>query len=140
MNRKSDALTVALTGQLPFILVTAAVLAFIASFLLLRLYRRRVIQSMRRSSTSELLEPKGYLPPEPEHKPNDAPLSFYFVDRVVTGAPGEGEKLFRSARRRRWLTAWVHMVAGVCFSATMTAAFLAAGKMDFSPFRFALLT
>jgi len=99
-----------------------------------------VIQSMRRSSASELLETKGYLPPEPEHKPNDAPLSFIFFDRVITGAPGEGKNLFRSARRRRWLTAWVHTVAGVCFAATMTAAFLAAGKMDFSPFRFALLT
>ena len=140
MNRKSDALTVALTGQLSFVIVIAAILAFIASFFLLRLYRRRVIQSMRRSSASELLETKGYLPPEPEHKPNDAPLSFNFVDRAITGTPGAGEKLFRSARRRRWLTAWVHTVAGVCFAATMTAAFLAAGKMDFSPFRFALLT
>lgn len=140
MDRKSDALTVALTGQLPFILVAAAVLAFIASFLLLHLYRRRVIQSMRRRSASDLLETKGYLPPEPEHKPNDAPLSFNFVDRSSTEIPNVAEKLFRSARRRRWLTAWVHSLAGACFAATMTAAFLAAGKMDFSPFRFAFLT
>jgi len=43
MNRKSDALTVALTGQLSFVIVIAAILAFIASFFLLHLYRRRVI-------------------------------------------------------------------------------------------------
>jgi hypothetical protein len=140
MTRRSDALTVALTGQLPFILVVATVLAFIASFLILRLYRRRVIKSMRQRSTSELLVTKGYLPPEPEHKPNVAPLSFNFVDRDTTGAPSEAKKLFRSARRRRWLTALVHSVAGACFAATMTAAFLSAGKMDFSPFRFAFLT
>ena len=140
MTRRSDALTVALTGQLPFILVVATVLAFIASFLLLHLYRRRVIKSMRQRSTDELLKTKGYLPPEPEHKPNDAPLSFNFVDRDTTGAPSEAEKLFRSARRRRWLTALVHTLAGACFAATMTAAFLSAGKMDVLPFRFAFLT
>jgi hypothetical protein len=140
MNHKSDALTVALTAQLSFVIIIATILAFIASFLLLRLYRRRVIKSMRRRSTSELLETKGYLPPEAEHKPNDAPLSFNFVDRVTVGAPGEAERLFRSARRLRWLTASVHSLAGACFAAAMTAAFLAAGKMDFAPFRFAFLT
>ena len=140
MTRRPDALTVALTGQLPFILVVATVLAFIASFLLLHLYRRRVIKSMRQRSTSELLKTSGYLPPEPEHKPNEAPLSFNFVDRDITGAGKEAEKLFRSARRRRWLTALVHSVAGACFAATMTAAFLSAGKMDFLPFLFAFLT
>jgi hypothetical protein len=140
MSQRSDALTVALTGQLPFILVIAAILALIASFLLLKLYRRSVIKSMRRRGTSELLETKGFLPPEPEHQPNDAPLSFIFVDRVQARARNDGDKLFRSARRRRWLTACVQTIAGVCFAATMTAAFLSAGKMDFSPFRFAFLT
>jgi hypothetical protein len=123
MNRKSDALTVALTGQLPFIIVIAAVLAFVASFLLLLLYRRRVIQSMRRRSSSALLETKGYLPPQPEYKPNDAPLSFHFVDRAQAGTRGEAEKLFLSARRCRWINALVHTLAGACFAATMTAAF-----------------
>lgn len=140
MNQRSDALTVALTGQLPFILVIAAILAFIASFLLLKLYRRSVIKSMRRRGTSALLETKGFLPPEPEHKPNDAPLSFNLVDRVQAAAHRGADKLFRSARRRRWLTALVHTIAGVCFAAMMTAAFLSAGKMEFLPFRFADLT
>ncbi len=48
MNQRSDALTVALTGQLPFILVIATVLAYLASLLLLKLYRRAVVKSMRR--------------------------------------------------------------------------------------------
>ena len=140
MNRKSEALTVALTGQLPFIIVVATILAFVTSFLLLRVYRRRVIKSMGRRSSSVLLESKGYLPPEPEHKPNDAPLSFHFVDRGQAASRGDAEKLFRSARRRRWINALVHTLAGACFAATMTAAFLSAGKMDFVPFRFAYLT
>ena len=140
MTRRSDALTVALTGQLPFVLGVAALLAFIASFLLLRLYRRRVLKSMHRRTTSPLLETKGYLRPEPEHRPNDAPLSFIFVEREIAGADNDAAKLFRSARRRRWVTAIVHALAGACFAATMTAAFLSAGKMAFLPFRFTFLT
>ena len=78
MSRQSDTLTVALTGQLTFILVISAFLALVASFLILRLYRRAVIKSMRRRTRSAILEPKGFFPPEPEHKPNDARAHFHF--------------------------------------------------------------
>jgi hypothetical protein len=140
MSQRSDALTVALTGQLPFILIVSAVLALVASFLLLLLYRRAVIKSMRRRSRSEILEPKGFLPSESEHKPNDAPLNFNFVTRDAARAHRDATTLYRTANRRRWLIAFVHTVAGCCFAATMTAAFLSAGKMGFSPFRFLFLT
>jgi hypothetical protein len=140
MNQRSDAFTVALTGQLPFILVIAAVLAFVASFLILRFYRRSVIKSMRRRGKSDLLDTKGYLPPEPERKPNDAPLSFNFVARRQIPARVEADKFYHHAQRRRWLAAVIHTLAGVCFAAVMTAAFLSAGKMEFLPYRFTYLT
>src|SRR5918996_4941548 len=98
MSQRSDALTVALTGQLSFILIVSAVLALIFSYLLLRLYRRAVIKSMRRRSRSEILEPKGYLPPEPEHKPNDAPLNFNFVTRAAAHTSRDATTLYRSAK------------------------------------------
>lgn len=139
MSQRSDALTVALTGQLTFILVISAVLALVASFLVLRLYRRAVIKSMRRRSRSEILEPKGFLPPEPEHKPNEAPLNFNFVTSAAGQVNRDAKRLYRRAHRRRWLIAFVHIVAGCCFAATMTAAFLTAGKMAFLPFRFLFL-
>ncbi|HEY3165765.1 MAG TPA: hypothetical protein VGK57_00955, partial [Candidatus Binatia bacterium] len=140
MSRRSDALTLALTGQLSFILIVSTVLALVASFLLLHLYRRAVIKSMRRRSRSEILEPKGFLPPESEHKPNDAPLNFSFVTRAAARASRDAAAVYRSANRRRWLIAFVHGVAGCCFAAAMTAAFLTAGKMDFAPFRFSFFT
>jgi len=140
MSQRSDALTVALTGQLSFILIVSAVLALAASFLLLRLYRRAVIKSMRRRSRSEILEPKGFLPPETEHKPNDAPLNFTFVTRDATWANRDAATFYSGANRRQWLIASVHIIAGCCFAAAMTAAFLTAGKMSFSPFRFMFLT
>ena len=140
MSRQSDTLTVALTGQLTFILVLSAFLALIASYLILRLYRRAVIKSMRRRSRSAILEPKGFLPPEPEHKPNDAALTFTFVTRDAAQTNPGAARLYRSANRRRLLVAGVHTIAGCCFAAAMTAAFLSAGKMAFVPFRFMFIT
>ena len=140
MTQRSDALTVALTGQLPFILVIAALLAFVASVLMLRLYRRSVIKSMRRRGRSDMLDAKGYLPPEPEHNFNEAPLSFNFVARRQMPVRADADKLYHRARRRRWLAAFIHMLAGACFAAVMTAAFLSAGKMEFLPYRFIYLT
>jgi len=140
MSRRFDTLTVALTGQLSFILIVSAILALVASFLLLLLYRHAVVKSMRRRSRSEILEPKGFLPQESEHKPNDAPLNFSFVTRAAARASHDAAALYRRANRRRRLIAFVHTVAGCCFAAAMTAAFLTAGKMDFAPFRFSFFT
>jgi len=140
MSRQFDALTVALTGQLSFILIVSAILALVGSFLLLFLYRRAVIKSMRRRVRSEILEPKGFLPPESEHKPNEAPLNFDFVTRDAARTNLDARRLYRRACRRRWLIAFVHIVAGCCFAAAMTAAFLTATKMAFSPFRFSYFT
>lgn len=136
MSQRSDALTVALTGQLTLILAVSAVLALAASFLLLLFYRRAVIKSMLRRSRSEILEPTGFLPPEPEHKPNDAPLHFAFAARATAPLNRDAAMLYRRANRRQKLAAFVQIIAGCCFAATMTAAFLTAGKMDFALFRF----
>lgn len=140
MSQRFDAITVALTGQLSFILIASAFLALGASYLLLRRYRRAVIRSMLLRSRSEILEPKGFLPQETEHATNDAPLSFNFVTRAAPPANREALRLYCRAIRRQWLTAFVHVIAGCCFAAAMTAAFLTAGKMDFLPFRFMYLT
>ena len=140
MSKQFDPLTVALTGQLSYILIVSALLALVASYLLLRLYRRAVVKSMRRVGRSEILEPKGYLPPEPEHRPNDAPLNFHFISGDAQHANREAMSLYRRAIRRRWFAALVHVIAGCCFAAAMTAAFLSSAKMAFLPFRFLLIT
>ncbi len=140
MSQRFDPITVALAGQLTFILIISAILALVASYLLLRRYRRAVIGSMRRRSRSDILELKGFLPPEPEHRPHDAPLSFSFVTRDSAITNKRAAALYRSATRRRWQTALVHTLAGCVFAAAMAGAFLTAGKLDFSPFRFLFLT
>ncbi len=140
MSQRSDPITVALTGQLSFILIVSTLLALVASYLLLRLYRRAVIRSMLLRSRSEILQTRGYLPSETDHRSNDAPLGFNFITWTAARGNRAATALYRRANRRKWLTAFIHIIAGCCFAAAMTAAFLTAGKMDFLPFRFMYLT
>src|SRR5690242_6008943 len=140
MNRRFDAVTVALTGQLTYILIVSTILALAASYLILRLYRRAVIKSMRRRSRSDLLEAKGYLPPEPEFRPNETPLEFVFVARAAAPGKEDAARLYRSALRRQWVAAGVQVVAGGAFAAIMTEAFFVSSKLPVYPFSFMYFT
>ncbi|MGH7797837.1 MAG: hypothetical protein ACREQ2_23495 [Candidatus Binatia bacterium] len=135
MNRQFDPLTVALTGQLSIVLITAAILALVVSLFILWRYRRAVIKSMRRRSRSEILESTGHMPPEEPHRPPDTALVFDFAS-----ASAKSNLLYRSGRRRPWLAALIYAVAGACFAATMATAFLLSTKMALLPWRFLYLT
>lgn len=140
MSKRFDPLTVALTGQLSIILIVSTLLAFAASFLLLHLYRRAVIKSMRRRSHSDILETHGFISPEPEHRPHDGALNFAFITRDLSYGNERSVKLYRDAVRSMRLTALIHIIAGSVFATTMTTAFLYAGNLEFLPFRFLYFT
>jgi len=140
MSKRFDPFTVALTGQLSIILIVSTILAFVASYLLLRLYRRAVIKSMRRRSRSDILETHGFIAPELEHRPHDGALNFGFITRDSSYGDERSAKLYRDAARSIRLTALVHIIAGSVFAATMTTAFLYAGNLEFLPFRFLYFT
>jgi hypothetical protein len=141
MNKQHDALTVALTGQLQMVLMAAAVLALAASLFLLWRYRRAVIESMRRRSRSEIATPTGYLPPDEPHRPPQSEVVFAFVDAAALDKNArQNNALYWQIRRRPWIAAAIYGVAGLCFAATMTAAFLLSSKMSFLPLRFLYLT
>lgn len=141
MNKRFDPLTVALTGQLTIVLIVSAVLALILSLFLLWRYRRAVVKSMRRRSRADLLDQKGFLPPEEAHKPPDEELVFTFAgSEGLRASSAKKNLLYHQARRRPWLAALVYAVAGVCFAAIMAAAFLLSAKMSFLPLRFSYLT
>lgn len=140
MSKRFDPLTVALTGQLSIILIVSTLLAFAASFLLLHLYRRAVIKSMRRRSHSDILETHGFIAPEPEHRPHDGALNFAFITRDLGYGNERSVTLYRDAVRSMRLTALIHIIAGSVFATTMTTAFLYAGNLEFLPFRFLYFT
>ena len=138
MSRQSDTLTVALTGSLfyscPLRLSRAHCFVFDLASL-----SPRGDQVDRRRSRSAILEPKGFLPPEPEQN-RMTPRSHSLSSRATW--PGESRRCdaLRRANRRQWVVAFVHIIAGCCFAAAMTSAFLTAGKMAFLPFRFMFIT
>ncbi len=141
MNKHFDPLTVALTGQLSAVLIVAAVLALVLSLFLLWRYRRAVIKSMRRRGRADLLEQKGFVPPDEPHKPPDEALVFTFAgSEGRDGSAAKKNLLYRQARLRPWLAALVYTAAGVCFAATMGAVFLLSAKMTILPLRFSYLT
>src|SRR6185295_2590462 len=140
MSKRFDPITVALTGQLSIILIVATLPAFAASILLLHLYRRAVIKSMRRRSRSDILETHGFIAPEPEHRPHEGPLNFTFVTRDLSFGSEHSARLYRDAARSIRLTAIVHIIAVSVFACTMTTAFLCAGNLEFLPFRFLYFT
>jgi hypothetical protein len=141
MNKQHDALTVALTGQLSIVLIAAAVLALAASLFLLRRYRRAVIRSMQRRTRSDISTPTGFLPPGEPLKPPESTPVFNFVDTQTLGATVfKSSFLYKKIRLRPWLVAVIYAVAGLCFAATMTAAFLLSSKMALLPWRFLYLT
>jgi hypothetical protein len=140
MKKQHDALTVALTGQLQMVLLVAAVLALAASLLLLWRYRRAVIESMRRRSRSEIATPTGYMPPDEPHKAPESAAVFTLVDTTALDKNTlRTNTLYRQIRRRPWIATAIYGVAGLCFAATMTAAFLLSSKMSFLPLRFLYL-
>jgi hypothetical protein len=140
MSKRFDLLTVALTGQLSIILIVSAILALVASYLLLRLYRRAVSKSMLRRAHSDILETHGFIAAEPEHRAHDGALNFAFITRDSSYGNERSAKLFRDATRGIRLTAVIHIIAGLVFAATMTTAIFYAGNLEFLPARFLYFT
>jgi hypothetical protein len=141
MNKQFDALTVALTGQLTMVLIVAAVFSLVLSLFLLWRYRRAVIKSMRRHGRTDLLDQKGFLQQYEAHKPPDEELVFTFAGAEgLDAAASKKNPLYRQARRRPWLAAFVYAIAGTCFAAIMAVAFLLSAKMAFLPLRLSYLT
>src|SRR5499433_1637991 len=113
----------ALTGQLPFILLVATILALPISFGLLRLYRRAVVRSMRSTGGSgggQPLKPA----PEPEH---------------VTGARPPAGAVEALLRRGPWRAATVYAIASGAYAVVMVTGVLLSAHLEFFPLRVLLL-
>jgi hypothetical protein len=106
----------ALTGQLPFILLVATILALPISFGLLRLYRRAVVRSMRATGGDEAAKAG----PAPEYRPSVRP------------AAAAVEALLR---RGPWRAATVYAIASGAYAVVMVTGVLLATKLEAFPLR-----
>ena len=133
MTGTHDPITLALTGQLPFIVLVAAVLALPLSFFLLWLYRRAVLRSMRGRSGAVIPSASG---PSISSPPSSGiELSFDAGSGTSALAPG-AEIVLRQARRRPWQAAAVYAAAGASYALSMSILWLVANREQFLPLRF----
>jgi hypothetical protein len=126
-----------LPGMLLSILLLATVLALLASFGLLTLYRRAVLGSMR--ARSEARTDEG-APPVTSGRPAQTEPDLAVLDRdspITSAAPAE--TLYSEALYGPWRTAAVYVVAGFCFALVMAAAFLESTQLEFNVMRFLFL-
>lgn len=129
MSDARDPITLALTGALPFVVIAGTVIAFPASLLLLRLYRRAVVRGMR---TAAGAAPTTAAPGAGTAAAPGPQLAF-----AVLGAPPAGQG---HASAAAWRAAGVYAAAIAAFAAAMTAAWLLATRdAAIGPVKLALL-
>lgn len=131
--------TVALTGQLPAILIAAALLALPTSLVLLWLYRRAVLRSMRTGAPGVVLEPAAASPRPPfQPPPADLTIGTYQESGESWLGPG-ARSLHAQVRRSRLGAAGGYALGGLTFAMVMAVAFLLATGIEFAPVRFLFL-
>ncbi len=124
MSASTNPTSLMLTGHLPFVLLLAGLIAFPLSLLLLRLYKRAVVRSMR-TSAATTVEPR---------------------DPHVAPETGANREAFRNADQLRDVAltaprkaAVIYAAAGSAYAVVMTAAFLLASDIPFLPGRAVVL-
>jgi hypothetical protein len=119
----TSGLQVQLTGVLPFVVLLAVLLAFPVSLILLRLYRKAVIEGMARhrpraESTAE---------PDPPRRTPRPPLRIHELTTASTVAlPTADRAAYDLASRGLWRGALAYAIGGVAYALVMTAGWLAA--------------
>ena len=118
MSSSTNPTTLVLTGQLPFILIFGAVLAFGVSLGLLRFYRRAVLRSMRLRTKPAVLPP-----PLPA---SDATV--VYAKTNTRNAQASCQRAVRGPLR----AATIYACAGLAYAIVMTVASLAASGISLS--------
>src|SRR6267142_1128808 len=110
-----------LTGQLPFILLLATILALPISLGLLRLYRRAVVRSMRATAGTGSIAGGAPEPsPSPEGRGVTRPAAAA-VEALLRGGP--------------WRAATVYGIASCAYAVVMVTGVLLSTRLEFFPVR-----
>src|SRR5437867_117106 len=119
-----------------FVLISAPLLAWLASILLLKLYRRSVVRSMR-------LHPAGDEPAPAEPGSGTPPAALEIkVTEPSSEMPidHEARSLFAHATRDPWRAAMAYAAGGFCYSLILAASLLMSSGTPILPFRLLVLT
>lgn len=136
MVQKSDPVTLALTGQLPFILIYAAVLAWLISILLLKRYHSAVLKSMLARNGSPPGKKTTLVTSLPTDQSNLSGLDIH-SSSINSGL--FSDTLFQQVMSRPRQALKIYVLAGFCYAIVMTIARLISGEFEFLPIRFILV-
>ena len=135
---ENDAATTALTGQLPFIVFTGAVIAFPLSLYLLKRYKAAVLRTMAASGGAA--PTPGGVPDGARHASDAGQLETVMVDVSSVPPPVESDGgLYAHVTRAPWVTVRAYAVGGAVYAAVLAAAQLIADG-SFSLLRFIAMT
>ena len=112
-----------------FVLISAPLLAWLASILLLKLYRRSVVRSMRlhpAGDESAPAEPGSGTPPAALEIKVTEPSSEMPIDH-------EARSLFAHATRDPWRAAMAYAAGGFCYSLILAASLLMSSAAPVCP-------
>jgi hypothetical protein len=136
----TDPTTFAITGQLPFILLLATLLAFPLSFLLLGLYRRNVLKGMNRPSNSPPATRESTDDGKPPQLATNAARRPVIVETAAGKQPGQADgTLYRRAISSPRRAGLVYGAGGLAFSAVLAFSFLVSSTIEILPMRFLML-
>ena len=126
MGGNINDLIVALTGQLPFVLLAAVPLAFVISLILLWIYLGAVKRSMRHHPTKNAA-PHSTEEPRPRSVTGPPAVALDVGSKAISPAPNpDAEKLAARAAIGPWRAAVVYGIAGIFFSVVMASVYLVA--------------
>ena len=125
--------TVALTGELPLVVVISGIVGFVASALLLLWYRGAVRRRMRQGTWEPAVTAPSSVPPP------RAPLEIRYAEGAPDDVAPAGRALYLGARRAPWRAAAVYAAGGLFSAAVLAVGFLWSGGTQPSPLRFLVL-
>lgn len=124
-----------LTGMLLLILILAAILTALASFFLLRLYRRSVIKKMRQRIRDKPIQPTEELAPEKSTSPMVPPLSFVsLLETLSTPMTVNAQNLYAILRSTPWRFTTIYLLGGLGYAIVMALSYLISARAEFSVF------
>ena len=127
-----------LPGLVLLILLIALPLALLASVLLLSLYRRAVLRTMRRHARVDTPEPVDS--PALPHEPSQTPADIVVLEAASAFQKSSTvESLYADLMRGPWRAAAIYALAGLCYALVTTIIFLIATKSRFHLLSFLII-
>lgn len=134
----TDPVTLALTGQLPFVLLLSVVLALPVSYALLQLYRRKVLAGMRGESAPSAEPSQAPIPLDSHPSIGAGELTLKVLDASAPDA-GTAQPSYARAMSAPWHTGAIYATGGLAFAAIMACARLLSADEALSPLQLSLL-